>query len=58
MSSDNEHCLFCLQPLNDAQIELIETYWNLLKSEAEREMNRTSQKIKDMIESIEQNSIY
>jgi energy-coupling factor transporter ATP-binding protein EcfA2 len=50
--SDNEHCLFCLQPLNDAQIELIETYWNLLKSEAEREMNRTSQKIKDIVKEL------
>jgi hypothetical protein len=38
--SDNDNCLFCLQPLSEKENSLINSYWNLLKSEAEGELNR------------------
>lgn len=50
--SDKDHCVFCLQPLNDKENALINTYWLFLKSEAEKELNRTVQKIKDAIEEL------
>ena len=39
-----DNCLFCLQPLTDKQNTLIKSYWKLLKSEAEAELNRIIQK--------------
>lgn len=45
--SDDDLCVFCLQPLTDKESVLINSYWNLLKSEAEAELNRTIKKIKD-----------
>ena len=50
--SDKDHCVFCLQPLNDKENTLINTYWLFLKSEAEKELNRTVQKIKDAIKEL------
>lgn len=50
--SDKDHCVFCLQPLNDKENALINTYWLFLKSEAEKELNRTVKKIKDAIEEL------
>jgi energy-coupling factor transporter ATP-binding protein EcfA2 len=50
--SDKDNCVFCLQPLNDKENALINTYWLFLKSEAEKELNRTVQKIKDAIEEL------
>jgi energy-coupling factor transporter ATP-binding protein EcfA2 len=38
--SNNDNCLFCLQPLSEKENSLISSYWNLLKSEAEGELNR------------------
>lgn len=47
-----DHCVFCLQPLNDKENTLINTYWLFLKSEAEKELNKTVQKIKDAIKEL------
>lgn len=41
-------CIFCLQPLAEKENSLIHTYWQFLRSEAEREMNRVLQQIKDI----------
>lgn len=46
--SHQDICLFCLQPLNDKENYLINSYWNLLKSEAERELNRIIQEIREL----------
>jgi len=40
-----QHCIFCLQPLTEKENDLIDSYWQFLKSEAERELNRVIQKI-------------
>ncbi|MCD4737052.1 MAG: AAA family ATPase [Bacteroidales bacterium] len=45
---ETDKCLFCLQPLFDKEITLINSYWKLLKSEAEAELNRTIQKIREV----------
>jgi len=50
--SDKDHCVFCLQPLTEKGNALINTYWLFLKSEAEKELNRTVQKIKDEIKDL------
>lgn len=50
--SDKDHCVFCLQPLSDKENALINTYWLFLKSEAEKELNRTVQKIKEAIKEL------
>lgn len=47
--SEKDHCVFCLQPLTEKENVLINTYWLFLKSEAEKELNRTVQKIKEVI---------
>lgn len=47
--SENDNCLFCLQPLQEKENTLIDTYWQFLKSEAERELNRITQRIKEAI---------
>jgi hypothetical protein len=44
---DKDNCLFCLQPLSEKENSLINSYWGLLKSEAEGELNRTIQTIKE-----------
>ena len=46
--SDKENCLFCLQPLTGKENSLINSYWNLLKSEAEGELNRIIKSIRDL----------
>ncbi|MEQ1603425.1 MAG: AAA family ATPase [Pyrinomonadaceae bacterium] len=38
--ANGDKCLFCLQPLVDEQTELIEAYWDLLKSQTEAELNK------------------
>lgn len=50
--SDKDHCVFCLQPLTAKENTLINTYWLFLKSEAEKELNRTIQKIKEAIKEL------
>jgi hypothetical protein len=45
---DDDNCLFCLQPLAQKEISLINSYWNLLKSEAEGELNRIIQAIREL----------
>jgi energy-coupling factor transporter ATP-binding protein EcfA2 len=50
--SDKDHCVFCLQPLTEKENALINTYWLFLKSEAEKELNRTVQKIKEAIKEL------
>ncbi len=47
--SEKDACLLCLQPLSPIQNNLISLYWKLLKSEAETELSRTVQKIKDLL---------
>jgi hypothetical protein len=46
--SYNDNCLFCLQPLFEKETFLINSYWNLLKSEAEDELNRIIQAIREL----------
>ena len=45
--SDGENCIFCLQPLTDKENKLINSYWNLLRSSAEGELNRVAQQIRE-----------
>lgn len=45
--SYKDHCVFCLQPLTEKENALINTYWQFLKSEAEKELNRTIHKIRE-----------
>lgn len=47
--SSNDNCLFCLQPLQEKENTLVDTYWQFLKSEAERELNRIIQRIKEAV---------
>lgn len=46
--SENDNCLFCLQPLAEKENSLINSYWNLLKSEAEGELNRIIQAMREL----------
>src|SRR5690606_30984789 len=46
--SENDNCLFCLQPLTEKENSLINSYWNLLKSEAEGELNRIIQAMREL----------
>ena len=46
--SDKDNCLFCLRPLTGKESSLINSYWNLLKSEAEGELNRIIQAIREL----------
>lgn len=46
--SNDDNCLFCLQPLFEKETTLINSYWTLLKSEAEAELNRVIQKIQEI----------
>ncbi|WP_287125616.1 hypothetical protein [Desulfobacter sp.] len=46
--AENDKCLFCLQPLADKEITLINSYWKLLKSQAEAELNRIIQRIREV----------
>lgn len=46
--SDEDNCLFCLQPLTEKENSLINSYWSLLKSEAEGELNRIIQAIREL----------
>lgn len=50
--SDKDHCVFCLQPLTKKENVLINTYWQFVKSEAEKELSRTSQKIREAIKEL------
>ncbi len=46
--SAEDNCLFCLQPLSDKENTLINSYWNLLKSKAEGELNGIIQAIREL----------
>lgn len=46
--SENDNCLFCLQPLSEKENSLINSYWNLLKSEAEGELYQIIQAIREL----------
>jgi energy-coupling factor transporter ATP-binding protein EcfA2 len=46
--SEKDNCLFCLQPITEKENSLINSYWNLLKSEAEIEINRIIQLIREL----------
>ncbi len=50
--SDKDNCLFCLQPLTEKEYSLIHSYWNLLKSEAEGELNRIIQAIRELVKKL------
>lgn len=45
--SINDRCVYCLQPLNEKEVALIKSYWVLLKSESQAELNRTINKIRE-----------
>lgn len=47
--SEKDNCVFCLQPLSEKETDLISSYWKLLKSEAESELNRVTQTIKALV---------
>lgn len=47
-----DNCLFCLQSLTDKENALINSYWKLLKSEAEAELNRIIQKIQEKVKKL------
>jgi len=38
--SEKDHCIFCHQPMSEKENSLINTYWQFLKSESERELNQ------------------
>ncbi|HLA95085.1 MAG TPA: AAA family ATPase, partial [Pyrinomonadaceae bacterium] len=42
---NEDNCLFCLQPLRDEQKTLIRAYWDLLKSQAETELEKAKSKV-------------
>lgn len=46
--SESDNCLFCLQILTKKENSLINSYWNLLKSEAESELNHKIQAIREL----------
>ena len=46
-------CPLCLQSLNQKEKELFEAYWNLLKSEIQKELNRVKDKIEKSILAID-----
>lgn len=46
---EGDRCLFCLQPISNKEKSLIETYWKLLKSQAESELNRIKRDIQNSI---------
>ena len=46
--TETDKCLFCLQPLSDKEITLINSYWRLLKSAAASELSRIIQKIQEV----------
>jgi len=47
--NEGDRCLFCLQPITGQEKLLIETYWKLLQSQAETELNRIKQDIANAI---------
>jgi energy-coupling factor transporter ATP-binding protein EcfA2 len=50
--AENDNCIFCLQPIAAKENLLINTYWQFLKSEAERELIKIKQKINEAIQSL------
>ena len=51
---DTDSCLFCLQPLKETELALINSYWNLLKSEAAKQLAESGQKISDAVRKLKQ----
>lgn len=47
--TESDRCIFCLQPLSGNETTLINTYWQLLRSQAENEFNKIKQNINDVI---------
>lgn len=47
--AEGDRCLFCLQPISGNEKSLIDTYWKLLQSQAETELNRLKQDIANAI---------
>jgi energy-coupling factor transporter ATP-binding protein EcfA2 len=52
--SDQDKCLFCLQPLTEKENVLINSYWNLLKSKTEEELNNITRTINEVINKIKE----
>ena len=50
--AEMDKCLFCLQPLSDKEFTLINSFWKLLKTEAEAELNRLIQKIREIAKAL------
>ncbi|PTN04480.1 AAA domain-containing protein [Mangrovibacterium marinum] len=46
---EGDRCLFCLQPISGNEKSLIDTYWKLLQSQAETELNKIKQDIANAI---------
>ncbi len=46
---EGDRCLFCLQPITGNEKLLIDTYWKLLQSQAETELNKVKQDIANAI---------
>jgi energy-coupling factor transporter ATP-binding protein EcfA2 len=46
---EGDRCLFCLQPISGNEKSLIDTYWKLLQSQAETELNRIKHDIANAI---------
>jgi energy-coupling factor transporter ATP-binding protein EcfA2 len=53
---ENDKCIFCLQELTSRENRLINTYWEILKSAAEREMHRVQEKIRSKIKLLKSTS--
>ena len=43
---EHDVCIFCLQTLSEKEIKLINSYWNIFKSESQAEANRTIENLR------------
>lgn len=51
--SNLENCPLCLQSLSAKEKELFNSYWNLLKSQVQKELLQVKKKIEDVLKSID-----
>lgn len=50
--SENDKCIFCLQSLSNKENNLIDAYWQFLKSDIENELSQSVQEINKIIKSL------
>ncbi|MCX6164136.1 MAG: hypothetical protein NTU73_04630, partial [Ignavibacteriae bacterium] len=43
-----DRCIFCLQPISDDELKLINSYWNLFKSEAESQLSKVNNEMREI----------